>query len=47
LNANTVRDAFGWDENFIDAKLVAKRTPTGPYDLGRMPKDLADNRRYG
>ena len=47
LNANTIRDAFEWDENFIDAQLVAKRTPTGPADLGRMPKDLADSRRYG
>ena len=50
LNGNTVRDAFGWDENFIDAKLVAERagkTPTGPYDLGRMPQDLADSRHYG
>ena len=47
LNANTVRDAFGWDENFIDAKLGAKRAPTGPADLGRMPADLADSRRYG
>ena len=47
LNGNTVREAFGWDENFIDAQLVAKRTPTGPPDLGRMPADLADSRRYG
>ena len=52
LNANTIRDAFGWDENFIDAKLVAERNanipkPTGPADLGRMPADLADSRRYG
>ena len=47
LNASTVQAAFGWDENFIDAKLVAKRAPTGPADLGRMPQDLADSRRYG
>ncbi len=52
LNGNTVRDAFGWDENFIDAKLVAERNanapkPTGPADLGRMPADLAESRHYG
>jgi len=47
LNANTVRDSFGWDENFIDAKLVAQRTPTGPSDLGRMPSDLAESHRFG
>ena len=47
LNANTIRAAFGWDENFIDAKLVAERAPTGPADLGRMPQDLAEDRRYG
>jgi len=48
LNGNTVRDAFGWDENFIDPKLVAKRaTPTGPADLGRLPADLAESHRFG
>ena len=45
LNANSVREAFGWDENFIDAKLVAERAPTGRPDLARMPQDLADSRR--
>ena len=48
LNANTVREAFGWDENFIDAKLVAKRAQEAPrYDLGRMPADIAESHRYG
>ena len=48
LNANTVRDAFGWDENFVDARLVAQRVQqTGgrPADLGRLPQDIADSRR--
>ena len=43
LNANTVREAFGWDENFIDAKLVAQR-PRQP-DLGRLPQDIAERNR--
>ena len=47
LNGNSVRVAFGWDENFVDAKLVAQRAPTGPSDLGRMSQDLAEDRRYG
>ena len=42
LNANTVREAFGWDENFIDQNLVAQRTGS-PVDLGRMPQDIADS----
>ena len=48
LNANTVRDAFGWDENFVDARLVAQRVQqTGgrPADLGRLPQDIADSQR--
>ncbi len=44
LNANTVREAFGWDENFVDARLVAQRQPQ-PRDLGRMPQDIADSQR--
>ena len=49
LNANTVRDAFGWDENFIDAKLVAARNATGGarMDLGRMPADIKQSHTYG
>ena len=54
LNANTVRDAFGWDENFIDAKLVAERAgarpgPDGggrPADLGRLRQDFEESQRY-
>jgi|TARA_Y100000296_G_C5139196_1_gene239986 hypothetical protein len=44
LNANTVREAFGWDENFIDQNLVAQRQ-SQPRDLGRMPQDIADSQR--
>ena len=44
LNANTVREAFGWDENFVDARLVAQRQPQ-PRDLGRLPQDIADSQR--
>jgi len=44
LNANTVREAFGWDENFIDQNLVAQR-PASRQDLGRMPQDIADSQR--
>ena len=51
LNANTVRDAFGWDEDFIDAKLVAERKasrpPQRPIDLGRTPADIAESQRFG
>ena len=49
LNANTVRDAFGWDENFIDAKLVAQRNATGGarMDLGRMPADIKQSHTFG
>ena len=44
LNANTVREAFGWDENFIDQNLVAQRVGQSP-DLGRLPVDIADSQR--
>ena len=44
LNANTVREAFGWDENFVDARLVAQRTGRQP-DLGRMGQDIVDSQR--
>ena len=44
LNANTVREAFGWDENFIDPNLVAQRQGRQP-DLGRLPQDIAESRR--
>ena len=47
LNANTVREAFGWDEDFIDAKLVAERAARPGMDLGRMPVDIAESQRYG
>ena len=55
LNASTVQAAFGWDENFIDAKLVAQRRaqqrprdPMRPHgDLGRTPADIADSQRFG
>ena len=48
LNANTVQQAFGWDENFIDAKLVAQRNAAGRgVDLGRMPQDIAESQRFG
>ena len=50
LNANTVREAFGWDEDFIDAKLVAERKanmpPQRPIDLGRTPADIAESQRF-
>ena len=45
LNANTVREAFGWDEDFIDAKLVAERAARPPLDLGRLPQDIRDSQR--
>ena len=48
LNANTVRDAFNWDENFIDHKLVADRAEAARrFDLGRTPADVAESQRYG
>ena len=48
LNANTVQQAFGWDENFIDAKLVAQRNAAGRrVDLGRTPQDIAESQRFG
>ena len=48
LNANTVQQAFEWDENFIDAKLVAQRNAAGRgVDLGRMPQDIAESQRFG
>ena len=43
LNANTVREAFGWDENFLDAKLVGQRPRQA--DLGRLPQDIAERNR--
>ena len=45
LNANTVREAFGWDENFIDQNLVAQRPRGRGVDLGRMPQDIAESQR--
>ena len=50
LNASTVQAAFGWDENFIDAKLVAQRNAAGRgrrIDLGRTPGDIAESQRFG
>ena len=50
LNASTVQAAFGWDENFIDAKLVAQRNAAGRgrrIDLGRTPADIAESQRFG
>ena len=47
LNANTVREAFGWDENFIDSKLVAQRARQPRPDLGRLPQDIAESQRRG
>jgi len=50
LNANTVRDAFGWDEDFHDSKLVAERGPAPTprrMDLGRTPADISENQRFG
>ena len=42
LTATCVREAFGWDENFLDPVEVAKSTQQRPtYDLGRMPGDEA------
>ena len=31
LNANTVREAFGWDENFIDARIGGTATTTAGF----------------
>ena len=50
LNANSVREAFGWDENFHDSKLVAERGPAPTprrVDLGRLPGDIAESQRFG
>ena len=49
LNANTVREAFGWDENFHDAKLVAETNAQAGarVDLGRTPADMAYVNRTG
>ena len=47
LNASTVQAAFGWDENFIDAKLVAQRAARPGMDLGRMPADIRESQRFG
>ena len=49
LNANTVREAFGWDENFHDAKLVAETNAQAGarVDLGRTPEDMAYVNRTG
>lgn len=50
LNANSVREAFGWDENFHDSKLVAERGPAPTprrMDLGRTPADISENQRFG
>ncbi len=47
LNASTVQAAFGWDENFIDAKLVAQRASRPGMDLGRMPADIRESQRFG
>ena len=49
LNANTVREAFGWDDNFHDAKLVAETNTQGGarVDLGRTPADMAEVNRVG
>jgi len=44
LNANSVREAFGWDENFMDQKLIEQRRAQRP-DLGRLPADIADSNR--
>ena len=47
LNANTVRDAFNWDENFIDHKLVADRAEAARrFELVRTPADVAESQRY-
>ena len=49
LNANTVREAFGWDENFHDAKLVAETNAQAGARvyLCRTPADLAYVNRTG
>ena len=50
LNANSVREAFGWDENFHDSKLVAERGPAPTprrVDLGRLPGDIVESQRLG
>ncbi len=50
LNANSVREAFGLDENFHDYKLVAERGPAPTprrVDLGRLPGDIAESQRFG
>ena len=47
LNANTVRDAFGWNDDFCDPKLMAERDGRPGVDLGRTSADIADQRRTG
>ena len=49
LNANTVREAFGWNEDFCDPKLIAERDARGGarVELGRTPADMAEVNRVG
>ena len=47
LNANTVREAFGWNDDFCDPILMAERDGRPGGDLGRTAADIAEQRRTG
>ena len=47
LNANTVREAFGWNDDFCDPILMAERDGRPGVDLGRTAADIAEQRRTG
>ena len=47
LNANTVREAFGWNDDFCDPVLMAERDSRPGVDLGRTPADMAYVNRTG
>ena len=47
LNANSVREAFGWNDDFCDPVLMAERDAAPGVDLGRTPADIAELNRTG
>jgi len=48
LTANLIKEAFGWDENFVQVgNPLYGRRAQGRMDLGRTPSDIAENQRRG
>ena len=47
LTANLIKEAFGWDENFVDIDNPGYNRAPQPRDLGRTPADMAYVNRTG